>query len=415
MQRVLAAISPQPAAPPREAYIAPQINQMSRQELNETECGICFEELYVPVNEIRGPPVEITICHHRFHRNCLQQACVNNLINCSCPTCRTRFNFNANLEDLSPLVADRLVALDAEEAAAAQALVAGLNPQLLNYLQSNYAFDRISKEFNNCFSQIIDDAVAFRNDNNMGVELMRVLDGNNNPVPIGVFRNEIRGNPSQINNQKIEILENCIRLINKITQGYKYNPVYAAELLNSLENINATNARLQTAAFVESLYQPDSARNGMSFDSNAGLKFSSGSGPAMYNLKYLLHSGFVGRYEPNFEGFSKFINQLFIEMVGVFLTNNFISVVGDPREHNYLNLIPLTITRIQGGPSSGPIIKPDYRFFIRFFNCFVNFIRQLVAIDFNVGLQLGGKKTKQNVSKKRRKGRKGRKRKTKKN
>jgi len=368
------------------AYIGPPINQMSRQELNETECGICFEELYVPVNEIRGPPVEITICHHRFHRNCLQQVCQRNLINCSCPNCRTLFNFNANLEDLSQLVAGRLVALDAEEAAA-QAPVAGLNPQLLNYLQSNYEFDRISKEFINCFSQIIDDAVAFRNDNNMGVELMGP-DEHNRPVRIDVVRNVIRGDQSQINEHKMQIFENLIRFINKITQGYKYNPVYAAELLNTLENINAINARLQTAAFVDSLYQPDSARNGMSFDSNAGLKFSSGNGPATYNLLYLLISGLAGRYATGLEGFSKFINQLSIEMIGVFLTNNYIAVLNNPRERNYLNLIPLTITR------PGPIIKPDYRFFIRFFNCFVNFIRQLAAINFNVAQQLGGKKSK---------------------
>jgi len=380
------------------AYIGTPINQMSRQELNETECGICLEELYVPVNEIRGPPVEITICHHRFHRNCLQQVCQRNLLICGCPTCRTRFNFNANLEDLTPIVAGRLVALDAEEAAAAQAQAArlavpsrlaprALNPQLLNYLQSNYAFDRISKEFINCFSQIIDDAVAFRNDNNMGVELM-APDGNNIPVRIDAIRNVIRGDLSQVNEHKMKIFENLIGFINKIIPGYKYNPVYAAELLNTLENINAINARLQTAVFVESLYQPEPGNAPGGLDSNAGLKMASGR-PVTRHLLYLLKSGLIGRYYAG--PFTGFILQLFTEMVGVFLTNNYTSVLNDPRERNYLNLIPLTITRAQGGQ---PIIKPDYRFFIRFFNCFVNFIRQLVAINFNVAKQLGGKKKK---------------------
>jgi hypothetical protein len=322
--------------------------------------------------------------------------CQRNLVNCSCPNCRTRFNFNTNLEDLSPIIAGRLVALDAEEAvaAAAQAPVAGLNPQLLNYLQANYAFDRISKEFINCFSQIIDDAVAFRNDNNMGVELM-APDQNNNPVRIDAIRNVIRGDPSQINQHKMEIFENLIRFINKIIQGYKYHPIYAAELLNTLENINAINARLQTAAFVDSLYQLDSARNVHGrFDTNAGLK-TIDSKLHTNNLLQLLKSGLTGRYDGG--TFTGFILQIFIEMVGVFLTNNYIAILNDPRERNYLNLIPLTITR------PGPIIKPDYRFFIRFFNCFVNFIRQLVAINFNVAQQLGGKKTKrQKISKKKR-------------
>jgi hypothetical protein len=301
------------------------------------------------------------------------------------------------------MVAGRLVALDAEEAvaAAAQAPVAGLNPQLLNYLQANYAFDRISKEFINCFSQIIDDAVAFRNDNNMGVELM-APDQNNNPVRIDAIRNVIRGDPSQINQHKMEIFENLIRFINKIIQGYKYHPIYAAELLNTLENINAINARLQTAAFVDSLYQLDSARNVHgSFDTNAGLK-TIDSKLHTNNLLYLLISGLAGRYATGLEGFSKFINQLSIEMIGVFLTNNYIAILNDPRERNYLNLIPLTITTIQA-PTAAKVIKPDYRFFIRFFNCFVNFIRQLVAINFNVAQQLGGKKTKrQKISKKKR-------------
>ena len=67
---------------------------------------------------------------------------------------------------------------------------------------------------------------------------------------------------------------------------------------------------------------------------------------------------------------------------------------------NYLNVIPVTTIRINGQQ----ILRPDFQFFIRWFDCFVNFIRQLVAVDFNVGLQLGGKK-----SKKRRKSRKSRK------
>ena len=149
-----------------EGYIAPPINQMSRQDLNDEDCVICFEQLYLP--GIRGPPVEITTCHHRFHRDCLQTYCGNpvnrnnTLIACACPTCQRRFNFNIRLQDLNQQVTDRFAVLDAEDAAAALALAAGpvvpdagpaagLNPQLQNYLQANYEIDRITQEFTNCF------------------------------------------------------------------------------------------------------------------------------------------------------------------------------------------------------------------------------------------------------------------------
>ena len=52
-----------------------------------------------------------------------------------------------------------------------------------------------------------------------------------------------------------------------------------------------------------------------------------------------------------------------------------------------INLIPLS-------KINETVWRPDYRFLIRYFDCFVNFVRQLVAINFDVAQQLGGKRRK---------------------
>ena len=373
------------------AYIGPPINQMSRQELNETECGICFEELYVPVN--RGSPVEITICHHRFHRNCLQQVCQRNLLICGCPICRARFNFNDNLEDLSPLVAGRLIALDAEEAAqaqAAQAPVAGLNPQLLNYLQANYAFDRISKEFSNCFSQIIDDAIAFKNDDNIGFDKQNY--GVPEHLPIPEHLNLLSfGNETLILQQKRFSMHSLVGTMNEIIQKYKFNTSYSIELNNSLVILNTINQNLHDDAFINTLYQPATHP----FNENIGL-LTTGSSITASTIK-LVASAVNRVYQPDLYSVlnqvSPFSQELCERIIYTFPVGNNHQTGGK----NYLNIIPLTTIRINGQR----IFRPDFQFFIRCFDCFVNFIRQLVAIDFNVAQQLGGKKSKRRKSKKR--------------
>jgi hypothetical protein len=362
---------------------------MSRQDLNETECGICLEELYVPVNEIRGPPVEITICHHRFHRNCLQQACANNLVNCSCPTCRTRFNFNANLEDLSPMVAGRLNALDAEEAAAAQAAqapVAGLNPQLLNYLQANYAFDRISKEFSNCFSQIIDDALAFKNDDNIGFDKQNYGVPEHLPIPEHL-RHLSFGNETLILQQKRFSMHSLVGTMNEIIQKYKFNTAYSIELNNSLVILNTINQNLHDDAFINTLYQPATHP----FNENIGLLSTSSS---MHSPALKLVASAVNRvYQPDLYSVLNQVSPFSQE-----LCERIIYALPVGKDHstggkNYLNVIPVTTIRINGQQ----ILRPDFQFFIRCFDCFVNFIRQLVAINFNVAQQLGGRKSRKSI------------------
>lgn len=397
------------------AYIAPPINQMSRQDLNDEDCVICFEQLYLP--GIRGPPVEITTCHHRFHRDCLQTYCGNpvnrnnTLIACACPTCQRRFNFNIRLQDLTQQVTDRFAVLDAEDAAAALALAAGpvvpdagpaagLNPQLQNYLQNNYNIDRITKEFTNCFSQIIDDAVAFRNDDNMGLEFMRQQYGMRGHIDEATMT-RIKGDPLRINAQKIVVIQFLVSTIHKIIQNYKFNSAYTTQFNDSLEVINIINNRLNDNVFIDSLYQLDTARNGMAFDVNSGLK-TNNIPIRTYDFMFFLTSLYNGRYTANMN-FPIFTIKLFEEIVMCF---EYKLEAPQPDNGYYLNLVPYTVTN---GGNVGLIAKPDYRFFIRYFECFVNFVRQLVAINFDVAQQLGGKRNKSRRVKKSRKVRRTRK------
>jgi hypothetical protein len=94
---------------------APPINQMSREDLNNNECSICLNPLYVASDDIPVPdPTEINNCHHRFHRQCLVASCGANLANCRCPTCQENFNCgDAGLTDLTPQVEARFAVLNA--------------------------------------------------------------------------------------------------------------------------------------------------------------------------------------------------------------------------------------------------------------------------------------------------------------
>jgi hypothetical protein len=384
------------------AYIASPINQMTHADLTDEECVICFDQLYSYYGN--GPVVEITSCHHRFHRDCLQTNCGNpqindnSLINCACPICQQRFNFNIEIQDLSQQVTDRFALLEAQEAdLAAGPLVvagpgadpvAGLNPQLQNYLRSNYEMDRITKEFFNCFSQIIDDAVALRNDNNMGFDKANYGLQENVPIP-QQYRLALFGDETKINQQKSLVVNGLIlRLNNEILQRYKFNTAYSIELNNSLDILNTINQNIHDAAFVNSLYQaandPLNENIGVLFDGLNGLdrKLSG----AIYKL---LASAINRQYQPSLHSV---LNPFLLDLVGgiiiIFMMYNDTRHIN--RNFYYLNLMPTTITRINGRPA----VRPDFQFFIRYFDCFVNFVRQLVAINFNVAQQLGGKRRK---------------------
>lgn len=392
------------------AYVAPPINQMSREDLNGEDCVICFEQLYLP--GVRGPPVEIRTCHHRFHRDCLQTYCGNpinrnnTLISCACPTCQRRFNFNIRLQDLSQQVANRFAVLDAEEAALAvgplvvdgpiaAGPIAGLNPQLQNYLRSTYEIDRITKEFTNCFSQIINDAVAFRQ---VGV---------NYAIVEGLVSN--LGTTEIINTHKYLYSENFTEFVNKIIQNYKNNSMSFNMLRDSIPIYEQINNNLQNAGFVNSLYQIGVAgqpgnQNRLYLDKNYGSivfeiiigQLLNACQNGVWSERSLIPatSKFNNIYSSN--QFS------LIDLIIAFPTSgsSFVFEKIDIIKNCYIPLIP--ITNVAGNPK---VVRPDFQFFIRYFDCFVNFVRQLVAINFNVAQQLGGERRQTRISKKGKMGR----------
>jgi hypothetical protein len=383
-------------------YVAPPINQISRQDLNDETCVICFEQLYLPGNN--GPPIEITTCHHRFHRVCLQTYCGNSpnntLTQCRCPTCQQRFNSNNQLEDLTQQVADRFAVLDAEDAAIAAGPIAGLNPQLKNYLQSNYNIDRITQDFTNCFSQIIDDAVAFANDNNIGFDKLNYGIQENASIPQH-FRPQLFGDEQKIFQQKMSVLLGNIAQVNQVVLKYKISMAYSNELRNSLVNLNTINQNIQDAAFVNSLYQPAN----YPLNEEAGILFSGLSqglgSKVQVSIKKLLASSINRAYNSSLYPHanplvSQFLFDLLDPFIYTFVRHN---DTRDTQHFYYLHLLPLTTTRI----NNTAIVRPDFRFFIRYFDCFVNFVTQLVAINFDVSQQLGGnrKKTKRKRGSKR--------------
>lgn len=386
-------------------YVAPPINQMSRQNLNDEYCQICFEPLYLPGDN--SPPVEITTdnCHHRFHRVCLQTYCGNNinrnntLIFCACPICQRRFNFNTELQDLSQQVADRFAVLDAEDAAlaagplpvVAAGPIAGLNPQLKNYLQSNYNIDRITQEFTNCFSQIIDGAVAFANDDNIGFDKLNYGIQENAPIPQN-FRSQLFGDEQKIFQQKMSVLLGNIAQANQVVLKYKISMAYSNKLRNSLVILNTINQNIQDAAFVNSLYQP--ANNPL--NEEAGFLFSglrqSLSSKVQVSITKLLASSINRAYHASLYPYANpLVNQFLFDLLDPFIYT-FIRHIDtrDTQHLYYLHLLPLTTTRI----NNLVIVRPDFQFFIRYFDCFVNFVTQLVAINFDVTQQLGGKRRK---------------------
>jgi hypothetical protein len=199
-----------------------------------------------------------------------------------------------------------------------------------------------------------------------------------------------------------------LRLNNEILQRYKFNTAYSIELNNSLDILNTINQNIHDAAFVNSLYQaandPLNENIGVLFDGLNGLdrKLSG----AIYKL---LASAINRQYQPSLHSV---LNPFLLDLVGgiiiIFMMYNDTRHIN--RNFYYLNLMPTTITRINGRPA----VRPDFQFFIRYFDCFVNFVRQLVAINFNVSQQLGGKRRKSTRRTKRSQGSKRKVRKSKK-
>ena len=101
-------MNPQPEPPLTQLTLYDITGQPEVPDEDPPLCPICHERLY----DTNLNPVEITFCHHRFHRNCLQQNCngpqSNTLQNCRCPVCRGVFDFNTQIIDLNPYINNRL-------------------------------------------------------------------------------------------------------------------------------------------------------------------------------------------------------------------------------------------------------------------------------------------------------------------
>jgi hypothetical protein len=270
----------------------------------------------------------------------------------------------------------------------------------IDYLKSNYNIDRINQEFTNCFSQIIDDAVAFANDDNIGFDKLNYGIQENAPIPQH-FRTQLFGDEQKIFQQKMSVLLGNIGQTNQVVLKYKISKAYSDELRNSLVILNTINQNIQDAAFVDTLYQtemnPLKEEEGILF---SGLRQSLGS-KVQVSITKLLASSINRAYNSSlYPHANPLVSQFLFDLLDPFIyTFVRLNDTRDSQHLYYLHLLPLTATRI----NNTVIVKPDFRFFIRYFDCFVNFVTQLVAINFDVSQQLGGnrKKTKRKRGSKR--------------
>ena len=257
---------------------------------------------------------------------------------------------------------------------------------LQNYLRANYEIDRITKQFTKCFSQIIDDAIAFRQP------------GVNYGIISGL--NGTMGSDTKVNLYKILFVENFNDFVHKIIQNYKNDSAYFTMLRDSLPIFEQINTNLLDIVFVNNLYLVDDG----SVHHRSHLYLNKIYTIAFENcLSELLGSCQTGawtnqnlpqvdalKYDFSISNF--FLSELitsFPTSGSTFLFNKIdMNYPGGIIKNNYIPLIP--INNVAGQD----LVKPDFRFFIRYFQCFVDFVRQLVAINFNVGPQLGGKRIK---------------------
>ena len=352
------------------------------------ECPICSLGLYNP----QLFPSEITTCHHRFHRDCLRnQWCNNNAGNtleaCRCPNCQQIFNCDTELQDLTPQVNARLqelqqpavVEVEAQGLAAAVPQVEQIpENNLQTYTRQNYLMDRATRRFYDCITQILRDIPP------------PVLPAYLNDIP-NHHHNRILYD--QTNNKRIEYIRYSFDFIKGIIDKYKYFQDYAiflGEIRNILNNING---RLQDNDFIRGLIQNPNGifrnyRNTRpySFWMSSGilLQFLSAcyndADPDANNVIFRSENGvdiiFI-RLEVR-----EFINALCERFIYEMGSTNIDGSEGT----NWVNIIPIRWS------NNSPYINPDFQFFQRYFQCFLDFLTALLEVNYNQAFQQQGGK-----------------------
>jgi hypothetical protein len=355
------------------------------------ECQYCMEILYNPALF----PCEITTCHHRFHRDCLtQQWCNNNAGNtlqaCRCPTCGSIFNSDTQLTDLTPQVNARLQQLEDEAQAAQvepQAAEAGhVEPQAVQvqgnnlqiYTQKNYLIDRATKRFIDCIDQILNDS------------WQRIAHAYPQPH-----------HQNRKNWEQFEYIAIQTRVIDKIIQNYKNNPLFQTMLRENIDFLRTMNDRLQNPEFIQSLktiqgYLAEYGKGTILRDADKGRILK------MFLLQ--CYSGQIRRldsYAPNEQiNWPGQLPDLFIDELTTYFPRS--------TTPEYVNLMPVA------SMFDVPYRNPDLQFFQRYFQCFVDFLTELLEVNYNQAFQQqeqqeqqGGKQTtrkRRNKNKRTRKG-----------
>ena len=341
------------------------------------ECQICALPLYNP--ELF--PVEITTCHHRFHRDCLRnQWCVaagNTLANCRCPICRRRFNCNTSLQDLTPLVNDRLQQLQPTP---------GI-PE--NYIRENYRIDQAKKRFIDCATLILDECGL------NGDEIARLATSHGQPIP---------QEPEQLALMlKSKYIQSQIKYINVIIENFKNNEIFLTLLRNNIQHLNTINNRLQNQEFILSLKGPDGNL------SNYTLPKLISYQDREYYLMYTLNQCYTGiagnnmydtgvgvHYQtpptrkitwPNHID-KIFINNLVFEFLQYKTTPPHVHTSSLPNTiQYYMPLLPINARE------GAPTIDIDLQYFQHYFQCFLNFLMALLGANYNRQDIIGGKQS----------------------
>ena len=347
------------------------------------ECQICTERLYNP----GLLPVEITTCHHRFHRDCLRNhwcvAAENNLEDCRCPICRRRFNCNVHLHDLTPLVNYRLQQLQ---------------PIPETYARQAYRIDQAKKRFTECVTLILNESRL------NGDEIARLSRGQ--PIP---------QEPEQFALMlKSKYIQSQIKYINVIIENFKNNEIFLTLLSNNIQHLNTINNRLQDQEFILSLKGADG--NLSNYDNllrnTRHFKCEDGE----YYLVYTLNQCYTGMTGNNMlrrppTGIitwpnhidNLFINNLVFEFLQYKTTPPHVHTSYIPNTiQYYMTLLPITDRE---GAST---IDIDLQYFQRYFQCFLDFLTALLGVNGDWQDIIGGKqiikiKTRKQKSKRSRK------------